>query len=343
MDCLKEKMDLRKRTGHNKRMSQNQTNKEALFNEVKGSLFEYLMARRISQLSGGELRFLETLDKNYLHVLSQQDRMVRQFYPDMLTFLNQVSELSVNELIQFLGEVPRNPVLRGKFETIDEADLMLESSHGIIPLSLKLNKKNAYVNTKSGGIKSFFNHYFSFIDPKTQHNFNRFVVQEFTRMSYELHALNDMEFFGNYSAWVKMGKSELPGELAPEERKILKTFYSRIATEIHRILTLAQQTHPKEFCASLPALLGFSNTEILQLVCFHDFKSSGMASVSIHPYSEVEKWLKDAHLAPFSQTSSVEIHLGSCSLQIRVKPMNKFTTTAIKINCSVRFRPSEGI
>ena len=324
-------------------MSQTQTKKEALFNEVKGSLFEYLMARRVSQLAGEELKFLQTLDANYLHVLSQQDRMIRQFYPEMLTFLNQVSELSVNELIKFLGEVPRNPVLRGKFETIDEADLMLDSSRGIIPLSLKLNKKNSYVNTKSGGIKSFFDHYFSFIDPETQQNFNRFVDQEFTRMSHELHALNDMEFSGNYVAWVKVGKSELPGELATEERKILKTFYSRIAIEIHRILSQAQRTHPKEFCASLPALLGFSTHKILQLVCFHDFKSAGEASVSIHPYSEVEKWLKHAQLAPFSQTSSVEIHLGSWSLQIRVKPMNKFTTTAIKINCSVRFRQTEGI
>ena len=255
-------------------MSQNQTKKEALFNEVKGSLFEYLMARRFSQLAGEELKFLQTLDANYLHVLSQQDRMIRQFYPEMLTFLNQVSELSVNELIKFLGEVPRNPVLRGKFETIDEADLILDSSRGIIPLSLKLNKKNSYVNTKSGGIKSFFDHYFSFINPETQQNFNRFVDQEFTRMSHELHALNDMEFSGNYVDWVKVGKSELPGELATEERKILKTFYSRIATEIHRNLSQAQRTHPKEFCASLPALLGFSTTEILQLVCFHDFKSS---------------------------------------------------------------------
>jgi hypothetical protein len=323
-------------------MSQNQTKKEALFNEVKGSLFEYLMARRFSQLAGEELKFLQTLDANYLHVLSQQDRMIRQFYPEMLTFLNQVSELSVNELIKFLGEVPRNPVLRGKFETVDEADLMLDSSRGIIPLSLKLNKKNSYVNTKSGGIKSFFDHYFSFIAPETQQNFNRFVDQEFGRMSHELHTLNDMEFSGHYTDWVKAGKSELPGELDPDERKILKTFYARIATEIHRILTLAKQTHSQDFFASLPALLGFSTPEILQLVCFHDFKSSGPASVSIHPYSEVEKWLKEAYLAPFSQTSSVEIHLGSWSLQIRVKPMNKFTTTAIKINCSVRFRPTEG-
>lgn len=324
-------------------MSQDQTKKEALFNEVKGSLFEYLMARRLSQLAGNELKFLESLDKNYLNVLSQQDRMVRQFYPEMLTFLNQVSEDSADELVKYLGEIPLTPQLRGKFETIHEADLMLESSKGIIPLSLKLNKKNAFVNTKSGGIKSFFEHYFSFIHSKIQQDFNRMVDQEFTRMSLELHALNDMEYSGNYSGWVKSGKSELPGELTTEERSILKSFYARIAIEMHRILSDAQKTNPQEFSASLPALMGFSTPDILQLVYFHDFKSQGAGSVSIHSYAEVMKWLKNATILPFAQTSSVEISLGDWALQIRVKPMNKFTTTAIKINCSVKFKQYDGV
>ncbi len=322
-------------------MSQDQTKKEALFNEVKGSLFEYLMARRLSQLAGNELKFLESLDKNYLNVLSQQDRMVRQFYPEMLTFLTQVSHDSANELVKFLGEVPHTPQLRGKFGTVNEADLMLESTKGIIPLSLKLNKKNSFVNTKSGGIKSFFVNYFSFIKPEIQQDFNRMVDQEFTRMSYELHALNDMEFNGDYANWVRSGKSELPGELSTEERGVLKSFYARIAVEMHRILLEAQTSHPTQFSASLPALMGFSTPEILQLVYFHDFKTQGHGSVSIHSYAEVQKWLKAATLLPFNQTSSVEMNLGDWALQIRVKPMNKFTTTAIKINCSVKFKQFE--
>ena len=322
-------------------MSQDQTKKEALFNEVKGSLFEYLMARRLSQLAGDELKFLESLDKNYLNILTQQDRMVRQFYPEMLTFLNQVSEDSANGLINFLGEIPRSPQLRGKFGTNHEADLLLESGRGIIPLSLKLNKKNSFVNTKSGGIKSFFDHYFSFINSKIQQDFNQLVDQEFIRMSYELHALNDMEYPGDYSRWIQNGKSELPGELPIEERSILKSFYARIAVEMHKILKEAHQARPVEFFASLPALMGFSTPEILQLVYFHDFKSKGNGFVSIHSYGEVLSSLEKARLLPFNQTSSVEISLGEWALQIRVKPMNKFTTTAIKINCSVKFKQSE--
>ena len=323
------------------------TKKEALFNEVKGSLFEYLMCRKLSQLAGSELQFLESLDKNYLNVLSQQDRMVRQFYPEMLTFLSQVTEVSAQELVKFLGETPTAPRLRGKFVNsslaaeLHEADLMLESSKGVIPLSLKLNKKNAFVNTKSGGIKSFFDSYFGFIHPQVQRDFNALVDQEFTRMSYELHALNDMEFTGDYAQWVRSGKSELPGELSEEERKILKAFYARIAIEMHKILSEAKSTEPEKFAKSLPALMGFSSPEILQLVCFHDFKSKDGGWVSIHAFSEVEKWLTSARILPFAQTSSVELALGEWGLQIRVKPMNKFTTTAIKINCSVKFKQSE--
>lgn len=104
-------------------MTQNLTNKEALFNEVKGSLFEYLMGLRVSRLAENELEFLESLDKNYLNVLSQQDRMVRQFYPDMLSFLGQVSDVSAKKLVEYLGEIPSKSVLRGKFETQSEADI----------------------------------------------------------------------------------------------------------------------------------------------------------------------------------------------------------------------------
>lgn len=326
-------------------MSQD-TKKEALFNEVKGSLFEYLMGRKLSQLAGSELEFLESLDKNYLNVLSQQDRMVRQFYPEMLSFLSQVTDVSAEALVKFLGETPTSPRLRGKFinsslaSELHEADLMLESSKGIIPLSLKLNKRNAFVNTKSGGIKSFFDNYFGFISPQVQQDFNALVDQEYTRMSYELHALNDMEFTGDYAQWVKSGKSELPGELNENERKILKAFYARIAIEMHRILSHALASEPEKFSLSLPALMGFSSPDILQLVCFHDFKSKDGGWVAIHAYSEVEKCLTQAKLLPFAQTSSVELTLGDWDLQIRVKPMNKFTTTAIKINCSVRFKQS---
>lgn len=329
-------------------MAQDQTKKEALFNEVKGSLFEFLVARRLAVTNKKELEFIQSLDRNYLTVLTQQDRMVRQFYPEMLPFLESVSQKTVETLIPYFKEVPANPKLLGKFinssmkDDLHEADLLVETKAGAQPLSLKLNKKNAYVNTKSGGIKSFFTQYFSFLSSDFQEKFNRLVDQEFIRMSVELHALNDMEYNGDFSSWVKKGKSELPGELDENERAILKQYYARIAHEIHAILTEAQKQNSKEFSQSLAPLMGFGSKEILQVVCFHDFKSMNESEVYIHPFEEVEHELSKACLLPFGDISSVEVEVGHWSLQIRVKPMNKFTTTAIKMNCSVKVKKPSG-
>jgi hypothetical protein len=325
-------------------MSQDQTKKEALFNEVKGSLFEYLVGRELCRLAGHELDFLQSLDANYLNVLSQQDRMVRQFYPEMHPFLSEVANQSTKALINYLGELPSHAILKGKFadssneKEIFEADLIIETQKGALPLSLKLNKKHSFVNTKSGGIKSFFDHYFPFLDSSFQASFNHFVDREFIRMAHELHAMNDLEFNGNFSLWVKSGKSELPGELSIEERGILKKFYARIASQIFEILTHAKNVNQQKFSSALSSLMGFSSTDILQLVCFHEFKTKGNAEIQIHSFKDIRNFLEEVEILPFTQTSSVDLKINDLTLQIRVKPMNKFTTTAIKINCSVKFK-----
>lgn len=325
-------------------MAQDQTKKEALFNEVKGSLFEYLVAKEIARLGSEELQFQDTLDRNYLHVLSQQDRMVRQFYPEMLPFLNQVSKNTVARMVEYLGKLPKNPKVMGKFsnsaihDEIHEADLLVNHDDVLLPVSLKLNKKHAYVNTKSGGIKSFFVQYFPFLDSSIQEKFNQLVDLEFSRMAFELHALHDLDYSGNFGLWVQKGFSELPGELDPDSRNILKSYYARIAQEMHTILTNAQKQNPESFAASLAPLMGFGKSEILQVICFHEFPSALAPEIDIHAYNDLEKYLNKAMIGEFKSIASVELDIGPWSLHVRVKPMNKFTTTAIKINCSVKIR-----
>lgn len=328
-------------------MAQDQTKKEALFNEVKGSLFEYLVAKDIAIKGKGELEFQTSLDRNYLTVLSQQDRMVRQFYPEMLPFLSAVSKLTASSLVDYLKEVPKAPKVVGKFsnssmsEELQEADLLLQLAEKQIPVSLKLNKKNAFVNTKSGGIKSFFTQYFPSIDPGVQQKFNQFVDMEFNRMALDLHALHDLEYPSHFNLWVKKGFSELPGELDAESRAILKAYYARIAEEMHSIFTRAFADDPVRFRASLPTLMGFGKEEILQVVCFHEYPLANESEIQIHSFKEVSEGLTDTVIRPFGSISSVEFECGDWSLQVRVKPMNKFTTTAIKMNCSVKVkRPS---
>jgi hypothetical protein len=325
-------------------MSQ-KNSKEALFNEIKGSLFEFLVARKLASLNQEELVFLNSIDKNYLKVLGQQDQLVRQFYPEMLSFLNSSAEVTVKELINYLKEIPRAPILKGKFSQsamaydFTEADLIIETTYGPRPLSLKLNKMNSFVNTKSGGIKSFYLTYFSFLSSLHQDEFNKFVDIEFERMSVELHDLNDWDYPGNFSHWIQKGKSELPGELNEVERDCLKKYYARIAQKMHQILSLAQSQDHEAFARSLAPLLGFSHPELLQVICFHLFKTQGDSKIEIISFDDIQSQLINSKIMDFNDTASVDIVMGPIELQIRVKPMNKFTTTAIKVNCAVKSKP----
>lgn len=322
-------------------MSDDIIKKEALFNEVKGSLFEFLVGQNIALKTFGELNYINSIDSNYLAVLSQQDRMVRQFYPEMLPFLLDVSKLSAEKLLNLFGDEISNIKLAGKLinsrEEYDETDLLITTKNRVEKVSLKLNKQGSFVNTKSGGIKSFFSTYFPFLSPNIQKKFNDFVDVEFNRMAIELHQQHDLDFDGTFSGWMHANLSELPGELDQADRNILKSYYSRISKEMHAILTFASQENLGEFSRSMLSLLGFSSQDIIQLICFHDFKSNGQARVEIHSLNDVKSKLNYLKIREHQETASVDISFGGSDLQIRVKPMNKFTTTAVKINCAVRF------
>jgi hypothetical protein len=326
-------------------MAQDQTKKEALFNEVKGSLFEYLVAKHLAQKSGEELEFHHSLDQNYLTVLSQQDRMVRQFYPEMTPFLSNASRETAERIFNFF-ELPLSKIrLMGKFTNssvgsdLKEADIIFQCADRVVPLSLKLNKRQAYVNTKSGGVKSFFKQYFSFIDDQVQAEFNRLIDLEFTRMASKLHELHEIEYCGHFHDWIALGLSELPGELAEVDREVLKGYYARIAHEMHNILTRAQQLNAHAFSCSLLPLMGFGDEKMMQVICFHDFKGSRQFEVEIHEAKDLSHKLLEAKLMEFKDIASVVVQVADWELQIRVKPMNKFTTTAIKINCSIKVMP----
>jgi hypothetical protein len=342
-------MDSKRPIGQNRSVNKDQIARESLFNEVKGSLFEFLVARNLARVHQQEKSFLDGIDRNYLNVLIQQDRMVRQFYPELGRFLEAVAQSTSLEMSSYLKATPHHPLLIGKLvnsvkkQEWHEADLIVEHEGKPLPVSLKLNKRGSYVNTKSAGIKSFFTQYFSYVNPSFQAKFNQQVELEFERMARDLHAKASLKWKGDFSDWVQEGHSELPGEVGEENRKILKSYYARLANSMHQILTQAQVIDPLKFEQSLNALLGFSSPDILQVTAFHDFKNNSECEITLHELSELSPYRGKFEITPFGDIASVEIKAGNWSLQIRIKPMNKFTTTAIKINCSVKIkRPNDG-
>ena len=318
-------------------------NKEALFNEVKGSLFEYLVALKLGQSAKIELDFIQNIDKNYLAVLGQQDRMIRQFYPEMLSFLHQTSLQCHQHIIEKYGTDWVSIKLLGKLtnsqlqDDFKETDLLLTKVTGEqLFLSLKLNKKSSFVNTKSAGVRSFLTHYFPHLPNSQQREFSEVIDLEFRAMSDQLHRLHDLEYVGNFNQWVNSGLSELPGDLAEVDRSVLKKYYAKIALKLHEILGGALADNKEGFVKNLYPLMGFSDARIIQVICFHDFKAGGKSAVEIHDFNDVLS--QDVVIREFKETASVEVESRDWVLQIRIKPMNKFTTTAMKVNCAVKFK-----
>lgn len=317
--------------------------KESLFNEVKGSLFEYLTCKELSILSGKELDFITSIDKNYSRVLSQQDLMIRQFYPELLPFLVSSARLLARHISEYFGGAPNQIKLLGKLshsflhDKFHEADMVATYNDKEIPLSLKLSKKNSYVNTKSGGVKSFFTNYFPFISEQTQKKFNEFVDLDFNRMAFEIHEEMGLQYNGNFLDWIDSGLPELPGELPDKLRLILKGFYSNIAFKMYEIFQSALIHETQSFIHCVPKLLGFSDKDVIQIIFYHDFPKINFYKIFIHSFLDLENHFNSFEILPFNNTSFVEFKIGTLILQVRVKPMNKFTTSSLKINCSVKF------
>lgn len=320
--------------------------REALFNEIKGSLFEYLTAQAVARTSKLEAAFLKSLPPHYQQVLEQQDHMTRELYPKLVEFLPRWAKATAEAIlvklvapvtkVQLTGQLVHTEAAREQ----GEADFFVTDASGVRAFSLKLNKKAGAVNTKSGGIKSFFVTYFdASVAAELQESFNQLVDSEFAILREELLELAGLDLNASWEAWTAAGFSELPGELPADLRERLHAFYARLAQELGLALRRIEAEAPEAFLVGLERLCGFGEKEVTQVICFHDIQGTTPEAVSVrvHQQSDVRERLREYRWRETQNIASVELALGDWVLQIRIKPMNKFTTTAIKMNCSLRF------
>jgi hypothetical protein len=321
--------------------------REALFNEIKGSLFEYLTAREIARAQGLEANFLRSLPEHYQAVLEQQDRMTQELYSELADFLPIWSKTAAQALLaQNSGLKISGIELVGQFihttgsEDVGEADFILKTSEGLRPVSLKLNKRQGSVNTKSAGIKSLLTQYFPVAHVETlQANFNALVDSEFGIVHDELYRIAGLPEANGWEEWRKSGLTELPGELPEDMRERLHAFYARVSQALEVVLKQIAAADPVEFREGLLKLAGFGSTDLWQLICFHDIygKTPEKLTVMMLDEASVRERVASYAWREHGGKASSELMLGDWLLQIRVKPMNKFTTTAIKMNCSIRY------
>ena len=336
----------------------NQLQIESLLNECKGNLFEFLVAQSLSKRFKKEDLFLISLPRDFRARLQFYEETIREFDSDLLINLpilaNNVAErLELHALFknksQFSFSVIGKMVATNDNSLWNETDIVAieELANGKTKkyfISLKLTKDHSYTNTKSAGIKSFIEKYFSAHGLKAstlQKKLNLEVDESFHMMGHKLYSMIDQEFSGHFDTRWSQSHTELPGELSSEMKEVVYLNYFRVAQTLREFIGELYREDPLIFYQSLHALCGFSNADIIQVQCFH--KNTQLKEILIKSHDDLfsndpdEITVKELN----DGASSFDINFKKFVLQIRVKPMNKFTTAAYKINCSIKIKGLE--
>ena len=336
--------------------------KEALLNEYKGNLFEFLVAKELASLVKKESFFLSHLSRELLERLRVYQETLLEYDRDLYQKLPLLAKNLVMNLLKKWDESFRNKIfstneifLLGKLEATSgerlwkEADIVLRygASNDELPISLKLSKKGSYTNTKSAGIMSFFPKYFGMFDQRypdlinteiLQRRFNLLLDNSFDQMALLLHREKGLVYEGGFGSSYLGHYPDLPGELQGVEREILMDHYKRLSLALLNELQELKSLDQSLFTDSLFELMGFSSSETLVWTCYHqDHVFSEAHEYDLNSFkkrSENENVIK---FLPLEGSGSVNIKVFDAILQLRIKPMNKFTTKAYKVNCSVKW------
>ncbi len=332
---------------------------EALINEVKGNLFEYLVAFELSRLLGLSSSFIRTFSKigggRAQEDLRHYQEWLRENDVDLF---NQLPSLARTTSEQLFAKLPalregkfHNLMVTGKSgavsgqNSLKECDILIEGEEETIPLSIKFSKRGAYVNTKSGGIRSFLEKYFASFSEATQYQeeLNAFLEQSFIQMAQELYAWADIDanhlmgHSGHFSPqWSEANLPELPGLLEERPRKSLFEHYYRVIDKLHFFICEFEKRDRERFLSALAPLMGLSDERLIQVTLYHKNRHH-FDSLEIERGEDLLKAREDLFFHPLKkEVSSFSLGLKDKTLQIRVKPMNKFTVSALKVNCSVK-------
>lgn len=321
---------------------------EAYLNEYKGNILEFLIASQISKRNNIESEFLKSIGPSFLAKLGEYESFIQEHRPLLLSRLFELSQKMSDVFLSHCNASVKNVYLIGKVakaghdHRFEEADVLVETQDCTHYLSIKMNKYSSLVNTKSAGIKSFLSKYFEAFSSsrEDQQSLNRELSIYFNEAMREIHDIYQIEFDSEFKNWNEADLPTLPGELSEEARAALFKLYYRLSLFIFKKLGRYYNENPRLFSQSLLPLLGIGNTKIKQLVCLHRPDKQQLPTI--------EKIIfEDANKFDFSEmeivktdgiTSYFDIRfMGSRKLQIRVKPMNKFTAESFKINCAINY------
>ncbi len=326
---------------------------EALINEFKGNLFEYLVASVMARHYKVESNFVRSFSGKLREQFAYYESWLRKHDLDLVKKLPILAQSTFSAIEGSLPGQVDDIFVVGKLasgsgnKSLDEADIAYVIDNKLYPISLKLCKANAFVNTKSGGIRTFISKYFGIFNDseKLQSDLNSIVDVSFSRVGHKMYEIAGLEWEGRFDQqWADTGLSELPGQLPKEHALVLQSFYHESIHELYHSLKLLFESDKELFKSSLLPLVGFGREDIMQVTCFHrDRRVEGRVEKymldSVEFYTSEHFYNVDIVFGDLKEKiSSFEILFGNTVLQIRVKPMNKFTAPALKVNCSVKNR-----
>ena len=249
----------------------NQLQIESLLNECKGNLFEFLVAQLLSRRFKKEDVFLLSLPRDFRGRLQFYEETIRHYDSELLKNLPLLAQAVSENLEQhalFKNKTNLSFTVIGKMVATNANELWNETDIVAIEelpngeqkkhfLSLKLSKDHSYTNTKSAGIKSFIEKYFSafgLLAQDYQAKLNLSVDESFYMMGHKLYCMIDQDFRGNFDSRWSNTQTELPGELDDSMREVVHDNYFRVALKVREYLGALYKSDPILFYHSLHAL-----------------------------------------------------------------------------------------
>jgi len=317
---------------------------EALFNEYKGNLYEFLVAHSIASHFDLELGFYEGLNTSMRSMLEHQETFLRDHYPNLLVQLprlaNSLKDELVNALeiesldkVQLIGKV----ALASHEKEYAESDILLQGEHDYL-ISLKLAKVNSYLNTKSAGVKSFIGKYFLHFEQSAhfQRQFSNLFDHLFQEFAFKMHEIAQIDMDLDFKSWVSHGLPELPGELKGDFKTTFLELNHKLSQALYEVMQELYELDTNKFIQALFPLLGFSDSKIIQASTYYK-KNQNAYVLSKHRIDKLNTNDIYCKLTKKDEVSYFDIQLSDRILQIRLKAMNKFINKGFKINCSVKY------
>lgn len=299
-----------------------------------------MVGLEVAKLIDYEHKYTLSLAPNFHQLLRHYQAYIIEHDPELASFLAPEAKRTAEAILEIdkSRDWKRVSVL-GKVAANDqglnhEGDLILESDQSTLPISLKVARKGSFLNTKSAGIRSCLTKYFSASDEQEQ--LNQIQEMEFAKLSRSLEELNGLNPTSDFSSWKQAGLDELPGSLKDEARVLLNDYYARLLASFSKSVEQIRETSPDKFIQATKSLSGFAHAEVIQVVMFYDrdqqgnYRSGDIATYTTPHFKQLPQIRFDGG------NTSLYIQNDEFRLQLRIKPMNVFTTKAIKINSSMR-------